>query len=227
MVEIMSELGNLIPNISGAGIVGMVAWGLILLITIVVSIVAILLIIRFMKYKYKVVIFENINGRWEPTRRSRAAELPLGKSGDLVFYILKGRKYMPMPSIQTGRRTYWYAIRGDGEWINIGLEDIDLAMKEAKVKYLDKEMRYARTSLQKSLEERYNPKSWFKENWRMIAGLIYMGILGILIWLVFDKWLDLASATTTAVETGEMVLERAGEILSALDNICEGGSGLR
>ena len=69
-----------------------------------------------MKYNKKIVIFEKINGRFEPTRKDRAMELKFGRAGDTVFYLAKNRKYLPVPVIQTGRRKYWFAIREDGEW---------------------------------------------------------------------------------------------------------------
>ena len=54
----------------------------------------------------------------------------------------------------------------------------------------------------------------------------YIALIGIMVWLLFDKWVDLAQATAASVDTAAVVLDRIDQILGSMDNICSGGSGL-
>jgi hypothetical protein len=152
--------------------------------------------------------------------------VPLENTGDSIFYLAKAKKYLPTPQIQTGRNTFWYAVRQDGEWINIGIEDIDLRMKEAKVFFLDKEMRYARVALQRNLKERYQKTSFWEKYGGMIAYIVLIVITGVMMWLLFDKYLSIGGTLDSAMKTSKEVLVETKNILSNLDNIQSGGSGL-
>lgn len=182
--------------------------------------------IRNKQFSSKVVIFEKVSGRFEPTKKDRARFIPIGKGGDTVFLLKKFRKVLPNPEIQTGRNTYWYAIREDGEWINIGIEDIDTKARLMGARFLDKEMRYARTSLQAGIKERYEKSNWFKEHASLIVNIAAIVIIMVFLWLIVDKLIDLSSSVSSAVDAARAVLEETKNILGSLDNL-QGGSGIR
>jgi len=223
----MAGITDYIPDIgiSKSSVVSFIAWFLIIVIVLVVVGVVTWILIRRMKFKYKVVVFENVAGRYEPTRKDSAMELRFGAGGDSVFYIRKHKKYQPMPRIQVGRKTYWFAIREDGEWINIGIENIDEKSREMKINFLDKEMRYARTSLQKSLKDRYNKPGFMEKYGGIIAYVSLIAITGIMMWLLFDKFLDITGNITSNLEMMNQLQSIEKDILSSLNNICT-GSGI-
>ena len=143
-----------------SGSISILAWFAIgILIAGVVGVI-VYLIIREWKFNKKIIVFEKVNGKPEITKRDKAMEVKLGEGGDTVFYLKKAKKHIPLPSIQTGRNIYWFGVREDGEWINIGMDDIDLAMRKIKARFVDKEMRYARVALQRNLKERYQKSSF-------------------------------------------------------------------
>lgn len=144
------------------------------------------------KYKYKVIVFEKVGKTIEPNIRDTAATIKLNEVGDLIFVLRHSKKKLPMPNTQTGRSTYWFYIRQDGEWINIGIEDIDNVMKEMNVNFLDKEMRYARSALQKNLGDRYQKPSFWKEYGAFIMYAIFIVIIGVMVYLSYGKMSDIA-----------------------------------
>ncbi len=178
------------------------------------------------KFNKKIVIFEKINGVFQPTRSDRASEVKLSTSGDTIFYLKKHKKYIPNPSIQTGIRTYWFFIREDDEWINFGLEDLDLLSKKVGARFLDKEMRFARTQIQKGLKERYDKPSFWQQYGLLLFSIAYIVIIGIMTWLLFDKWIELAGTTNAGVETAAKVMEKIDQTMGSLANLCS-GSGLK
>lgn len=228
----IDSLGQFIP--SGAAVSSFFTGALGVITIIVIAIIVILLLglgvyvfLQYIKYNKKIKIFEEVNGRMEETKQDRAMELSYGRSGDTVFYLKKRKKYLPRPEIQTGRRTYWYFIREDGEWINIGLENVNLMMKQANVKFLHPEMRYARTSLLKSLKDRYDkPKLWTMQN------IVAIGLIGAMIvacvfqYLTIDKWFSIGDKVNSMIETSGKVMEKADKVVAGLANICT-GSGIK
>ncbi len=233
MVETVGTVTNFakgiipkVPGIAGSGL-NYFAWLIIIVLIAAMIGVAIFVFIRQSKFNKKIVIFENIGGKWQPTRKDRAAEVKLSTSGDTIFYLLRHKKYLPTPSIQTGKRTYWYHIRSDGEWINFEMDDLDQEGKRMGARFLDKEMRYARTQIQKGLRERYDEPGFWKQYGIMVFSIAYITLIGVMAFLIFDQWIDLANATNAGVETAGVVMEKVNEVIGSLDNICSGGSGIR
>jgi len=213
-------------KIFGAGTVNIIAWIVIAVIILVLFGIIIFFVIRAMKFNKKIVIFEEINGQFQPTRKDRATQIKLSTSGDTIFYTLKSKKYLPTPTYQTGSRTYWYFIRADDEWINFRPTDLNQESKKMGAMFLDKEMRYARTQIQRGLKERYDKPGFWQQYGLLIMGIGYIAIIGIMTFLLFDKWIDLAGVTNSGVETAGLVMDKVEAILGKLDNVC-GSSGIR
>lgn len=221
-------LGSIVPSVKnvGSSFINMVAWFIVLIIILVILGLFFFFFFRALKFNKKLLIFEEINGIFQPTRKDRAAEIKFSTAGDTIFYTLKHKKYLPNPSIQTGRRIYWYFIRSDGEWINFGLENLNEISKKVGARFLDKEMRYARTQIQKGLKERYDKPSFWQQYGAIIMNMAWIAMIGVMTWLLFDKWIDLAGTTNAGVKTAGTVLEKVEEVLAKLDNVCS-GSGIR
>ena len=151
----IKEIGrDVMPTIFSGG-ASFITWFIILILFIGGIGVATFFILRRFKFKYRIIIWERVGSTYEPTRKDRAMELRFGQGGDTVFYLLKHQKYLPNPSLQTGRNTFHFYVRSDGEWINFQHTDFDEKQQKMGAKFLAKEMRYARTQIQKGLLERY------------------------------------------------------------------------
>jgi len=225
--EIVDIGKSFIPSFSGVGGgVNFFAWMIIIFLVAGGLTTGIILYIVNRKYNKKIIIFEKIGGSFVPIRKDRGMEVKFSTAGDSITYLRKHKKYIPNPSIQTGNREYWYFIREDDEWINFGLTDLDQASRDVGARFLDKEMRYARTSIQKGLKDRYEQQSAWQKYGIYILSFGYVALIGVMIWLLFDKWVDLDQTTNGAVQTAGIVLENVDRILANMDNICTGGSGL-
>jgi len=224
MVDVGAAAKDLIPKVGIS--TSMIVYLIIAVVVLAIVFFVALLIIRFLKYNQKIIIFEKINGRFEPTRKDRAMEMKIGNAGDTVFLLKKHKKQIPTPTIQTGRKTYWFFVREDGEWINFSPGDYDADARKSGARFLDKEMRYARTQIQRGLKDRYDEPGFWKQYGLLVFSIGFIALIGILTFLLFDKWIDLARATNSGVETAGLVLEETRKIIGTLDNICSGGSGL-
>jgi len=220
-------LGSIVPSVKGFGIgtVDIIAYIIIGFILVAVMTVAIIWFLLNRKYNKIITIFEKVGGEFVPVGKDRGMEVRYSSAGDSITYLRRRKRYIPNPQIQTGRRQYWFYVREDDELINFGLQDLNDEGTKVGAKFLDKEMRYSRTQIQKGLKDRYeSPSIWAKYGIYIIS-FSYIALIGVMVWLLFDKWVDLAQATAGSVETASVVLDRIDQILSSMDNICVGGSG--
>lgn len=197
----------------------------IVLIMIIIGI-AIYFILREFKFNKKIEIFAKRGNTWEKIGKDKGMVLKYGSAGDSILYLRKNKKYLPLPEIQVGKNLYWFAIREDNEWINIGMEDIDLLMRKAKAKFLHKEMRYARTAIQRNLKDRFDKPKFFEKYGSMIINLVAIVIILVFMWMIIDKIVSVADKVNIMAQTGNQVMEKANEVLAGLDRVCS-GSGMK
>jgi preprotein translocase subunit YajC len=224
-MAVMDSIKNVIPNFSLAGM-GTLVVGVILFFVIAVLVGGITVWIvysRLQKKKFnkKIKIWEKIDGRYRPTKEDLAMEIKVGERGDTCFYLKKLKTYKPRYNIQTGENIYWVAIREDGEWINIGMEDIDLSMREAKVIYTDADFRYAAAGLHKSFEGRFKKDEGFwKKYGQTILSIIYVLIMGVMLFLCLGQFMKVIGSISNVINSLQPVLDKASQILGAVDNVC-------
>ena len=224
MVDITGTITGVIPEFGGSSTFNFITWLIISLIFIGIIGTTIWFILNRMKFNKKIIIWERINGQFEPTGKDRAREMKLS-IGDNIFYIKKHNKYLPSPCIQTGRRTYYYWIRDDGEWINFKPGDFDEQARTLGAKFLDKEMRYARTQVQKGLKDRFDKPGFWKQYGLLVFSLVFIVVMGMMAWLLFDKWIEGLRVVPNILEKVEMVMERSETIIGKLNNACGQGPG--
>jgi hypothetical protein len=221
-------LGDIAPSIQsfGLGAVDIIAYIIVSIIVLALVTTGIIMFILNKKYNKIITIFEKVGGEFVPIGKDRGMEVRYSNAGDTITYLRKRKRYIPNPQIQTGKRQYWFYVRSDDELINFGLSDLNKEGEKAGAFFLDKEMRYSRTQIQKGLKDRYeSPSIWAKYGIYIIS-FSYVALIGVMVWLLFDKWVDLAQATAGAVDTAAVVLDRIDQILGSMDNICTGGSGI-
>jgi len=211
----------------GSGVdVGLILliFGMIILFGIVAAIITFAVM---MKRQYKITIkkFERINGRFQPVATLKAKSIPVGTGGDSALELKKPKKMLPMPTIQTGINTYWYFVSDDGEWINFGPGDFDEDRATMGAHMLDREMRYARTSLQQMSKERYDQPSFMQKYGGMIAYAALIIVTAVGFFLIVREMAGTAASSKSAVDAAKEVLKETARILGALDNI-KGGSGI-
>ncbi len=178
------------------------------------------------QYNKHIHIFEEVAGKAIPTSVDRAKEIILPNTSIRAFYLQKKKVFLPRPSIQTGIGHYWFFIRNDGEWINMGLENLNKKLDELNVHYDHTDMRMANAALKKLIEKNYKKLNWVKEFAPYIAIGVLILILGIAAFLVINQANKATAILASTAETNKAVLEGLIDVLGSMDNICT-GSGIR
>ncbi len=224
--DLLASVGVKLPEGAGGGGTNLI-WGFIffIVLTCVVGI-AFYLIYSRKQYNKHIHMFEEIAGKSVPIGEDVAKEIILPFTSIRAFHLKKMKVYLPRPSIQTGKGHYWYFLRKDGEWINIGLENLNKTMDELKIHYDHTDMRMANASLKKLIEKNYKKLNWIKEYAPYIAIGILILLLGIVVFLSFNQADKTVSGLNAGIAKNAEVVASLEKILSSLDNICS-GSGIR
>jgi hypothetical protein len=140
---------------------------------LVVASIGILIFVWANKKKYwiKIPLYRKVGN--VPTRVAsyKAKTFPIGKAGDILWFVKGVKKYIAPATIQSAPNEFWHWEREDGEWINFSLGDLDKSQKEAGVKYIHQDMRSQRVATANLLEQRLMQKG-FWEKWGMVIGYI-------------------------------------------------------
>ena len=224
--ETLSGIGLKLPEGIGSG-VGDVIQGIIFLLIFGVLAGAITYYISKKKqYNKHIHIFEEIAGKAVPVGMDKAKEIVLPNTSIRAYFLQKKKVYLPRPSIQTGVGHYWFFIRKDGEWINVGIENLNTKMNELKIHFDHTDMRMANASLKKLIEKNYKKLNWLKEYAPYIAIGILVVLLGVATFVGTYNTNQAASTLASTAVTNEAVVTQLSNILNSMDNICT-GSGIR
>lgn len=214
----------MLPTISAQGVWTFLFWLLVFFLFLIIAGTLFgLWLWWFLNHKrFNITIqkFEKIDGRWKPTGKESATEKKIGKGGDTIFYWRQSKKVVPRGTIQSGDRVYYYARREDGEWENIGIEDIDFKLKQMNMTYTPVELRYAKESLREMVKEIYSPTKWWQENIGIIVSIVFIVLVTVLLLLIGTKMGGIISSISPLLDQLTLILEKFDKILGAMENVC-------
>ena len=178
-------------------------------------------------YKHQVVVWGLVGKNVMEKYTSRAKEVPMGQAGDKLFYVAAKKRLISMPTLPAGKNKWYFYERLDGELINVAPENVDLAMKQIGVHYVDTDMRMQRLGIEKNLAYRLQGQTWWEKYGTTVVNLIFYVFITMMLIALFVQWRKTGQAINTAVATAGQVMERAAEINSGKRPTTEGeGSGL-
>ena len=224
--DVLEQAGLELPEGLGSGAGGFIQAFLFLLILSFLVGGIVWYVTSKKQYNKHIHIFEEINGKAVPTSLDKAKEILLPNTSIRAYYLRKKKVFLPRPSIQTGIGHYWFFIRNDGEWINVGLENLNTKLNELKIHYDHTDMRMANAALKKLIEKNYKKLNWVKEFAPYIALGILILLLSVAAFLVINQANKATSALATTAETNKLVLEGLLDVLQSMDRITT-GSGIK
>lgn len=224
----MVELGGLttyLPSFSGTSAVTIVIYFVLFILFVVAAAVGTYFLIIYLKFNKKIIILEDVSGsdNLEVVGRDKAKLVKIGDSGIEVLFLKKRKKYIGAYGKRMGKNTYYFAIGPDGYWYNVTLGSLTDGMDAAKVKPTNVNMRYQNEGLQQTIKSRYDQTTFWQKYGGVIAFVGLIAITGIMIYLLFDKWIELSGTVNRAVETALQVQEETRKIIGALDGLKASG----
>jgi len=232
---IMTDLGvsEHVPSINITGFLSS-TWIYVLVIVLVgfILIVGVAVLLFFMTYKKKVVLFENISGLgYQPVLKTRARIVKLGIGGEELLKTLAGGHYISAYGKKMGRNTYWYAKAQDGYWYNITLGDLDTKQAMLDIEPVDRDVRMFHVALDRLSHQTYGQKDTVAKIIMYGTVFVFLLVLILGMWFIVGKIGDatapLAQANENAVKRDEInlqVLQRLESIVNSLEKMSRGGS---
>lgn len=231
MPDITTSITSAIPTKEAmfGSLGGILIWGAVFILVIIVFAVGGIItwwLIRQWQFNKKIQIYEDRNGKCEYVGEDRARELIYNGYGDSVFYLKKRKKYLPRGEIKIGKNRFIYVIRSDGEWINCGIESISYKLNQLGLKPIHPDMRAFKSGMTQLIKTRYEKTSKIKEWAPIIVPLILFVLIGIAFYFIADRIVASQNNLIAMTKAAEGVMEKAGEVLSATNNICS-NSGIK
>jgi len=225
MADMIETVKGVLPKISLAQVGSFFFWFMIFVLFVIIVGGAVAWwaysYIQRKKFNKKLIIWQDVDGHPKIIARDSACENKIGSGGDTVFYAKKHKKVLPRPNKQSGDNTYWYYIRADGTWINIGMQDIDLVMREAEVTWDDNELKYARASLQSINRDRFEKKPTFWDKYgNTIMNIVFIAIVSIALVFVTSKLAQLVGTINSGQVVWKEILDKMNIMLANMDNVC-------
>ncbi len=218
---------NVGVDIGSAGNIGGVFQGfaIFMVVAIIVSIGTFFWANR-KSYNKHIHLFEEISGQAVASGQDLAKEIVLPHTSTRAFYLKKRRIFLPRGSIQTGKNHYWYFIRNDGEWVNIGITNLNKELTRLGIKFDHTDMRMANASLKKLVEKNYKKLNWLKEYAPYIGFGILILMLGVAGFLIFNEAGKNLGMMSGLGERLSEISENVADMLVSVDNI-RSSSGVR
>jgi hypothetical protein len=179
-------------------------------------------------YFNKIVVFENISGvGWQKSQNDTARHLRLSKDGTQLFWLRKNKMPLTAYGRKMGHNQYWFAIGPDGGWYNIVLGDLDSKMGILDIEPIDRDIKYVSVAMRKNAQENYGPKQTFMDKYgTWILGGITMIVFFIGAYFIVEQMGVVGRELSGALQGNQEVLRSLQGIVSHLDSICTGGSGI-
>jgi len=215
------------PEISFGGIVSN-SWIYVAIVAFIgiILIIGISVLLFFMAYNKKVIVFENISGAgYQPVLRTRAKIVKLGSGGEEILKTLSGGHYVSAYGRKMGKNTYWYAKGQDGYWYNILLGDLDTKLTMLDIEPIDRDVRMFHVALDKLSHQTYGKNSFMEKFGIHVMLFAFLIIMLIGFYIIAGQINEGLIASNAAASVNLQTVQAADAALTKVD-VVNRGSGL-
>ena len=218
LTDFLSDL-----NIGGGnflGATGTLLTGLIIIIFIAIAVgLFTFFFAQKRAYSKRIIIWRNVGGSAQIVDEDKAREINLPNTSTRALQLKRNKFILPRPSIEVKKDLIFYFIRNDGEWLNIGIQDLDVALLKLNLRFDHSDMRMANASLKKLVEKNYRKLSFLKEYAPYIGFAVIILMISIGAFLFFREASVVVGGLAEAGKQLAEVIETEKEILQSLDNM--------
>jgi len=221
---VLNELGVPTQGIPSIDISGFFSntWVYVIIISFIglMLIIGVAVMLFFLTYKKKVVLFENIAGQgYQPVLKTRARTLKLGVGGEEILKTLTGGHYVSAYARKMGKNTFWYCKGQDGYWYNIVLGDLDSKKAMLDIDPIDRDVRMFHVALDRLSHQTYGKTSFMEKYGVHMMLFLFLLALILGMWFIVGKIGDATTPLANAGENAVMIQEANDKTLSKLDSL--------
>ena len=220
---ILNDLGleGSIPTINLTGFLSS-SWIYVFIVCFIglILIIGVLIMMFFLTYKKKIILFENISGQgYQPILRTRARVVKLGISGEEILKTLIGGYYVSAYGRKMGKNTYWYAKGQDGYWYNIVLGDLDTKKAMLDIEPIDRDVRMFHVALDRLSHQTYGKQNFLEKYAIHLLLFVFLIVLILGMWFIVGKIGEAVSPLSQSTELALKIQESTDKTIEKLDNL--------
>ena len=226
MADLNTITNAVLPKVTiyGSILVTTISW--IILILVFLGISGLILYIWWMRklYKHKIIIFESDGKNISDSTKDTAKEIKIGDLGLNIFYCRKHKKYIPRPSLQSGKNKWYFRKLSNDMWENFQIKD-DETPDMLSLRVVDKNLLERNVGIRKGIETRYKNSNWLKENAVMLlsAGvIIFLVVFG---WLYADKLISMTKEVAGVTNAQREITTQQADIMATLSKMLDSAKG--
>ena len=185
-----------------------------------VFIIILAIVLFFLTYRRKIVLFENISGQgYQPILKTGARLIRLGVSGEELLKTFKGGHYVSAYGRKMGKNTYWYAKAQDGYWYNFLLGDLDAKRAMLDIEPIDRDVRMFHVALDRLSDSTYGKESWLAKYSSHIMLFLVCAMMLVGFFVIAGK---VGTAVAPLAQSNELSIkssEATERVLTKLDSV--------
>lgn len=227
MAEILGATMPSLPNFSMSGIGNIITY--IFLLIIIAGFCGLLLYLVYQKkmYRYTIEIFENVSGiGYVRSFIDKARPVKLGDGGQMVLLLKRKKQYVSAYGKKMSKNAIWFAIGQDGLWYNFVLGDMDTKTGVIDVEPVDADVRMLYEGIRKNTEKEFSKPDNFSKYAPMIFGFLLVVAILVGGWFLIKQVGQIMASSDASIQASERVMRAAESVLSKIDVIQNGGSGI-
>ena len=186
----------------------------------VILLVGIGVLMFFLTYKRRVVIFENISGLgYQPVLGTRARIIKINIGGLELLKTLSGGIYLSAYGRKMGKNTYWFAKGQDGFLYNVVLGDLDAKMGMLDIEPIDRDVRMMHVSLDRLSQQTYGKNSFLEKYGIHLLLFVFLIVLILGIWFIVGKVGEAVEPLSASVENTVKIQKANANLIAKLDSV--------
>ena len=194
------------------------------------SIVTTLIIFYKKRWNYSYVVLENTGGdKYVVSKKGKCRLMPFGDGGEEIFYLRESKKWRVAYGKRIAKNQVLWVIGQDGYWYNSDFDNFDKKLLKMGVTPIDRDMRYAYSSVRKGIDNRYDKKNFMDKYGTFIAfGMLFLCIVAMIgfQWFNFNQQKKIVLANNQGLETSKEVMTLAKDVMNSINDMKNGGSGV-
>lgn len=210
--------------------VDLIFLGALFIIFLVGGSIAGFTILSRVKWPFKVNILQDIPPYgYIPVKKDRAKLVKFGDGGEELFYLKKTKAHKLGYGKRIGKNSIAWGIGQDGYWYNCTFGNLDKKLMQIGIMPVERDLRFGNSVVRKGLEKDFGNKNFF-EKWG-VAITIFILIIAIAVqgsfqWIHLNKQIEIDRINSETAKTNVEVVKSQEQLMSAIANIKQGGTGL-
>jgi len=224
-VNVMKQASSLFGGFNMGSVWNFLSYVLIIILVVGGTAIFLYFFLNKKRYTEKITFWERNSqtGKLAASKTIKAMLVRLDTYGNLIFRLKKPFKTKTIINnlhYPAKPHTYYVEYTRDGKLVEFeGIGDYDEERKQMNATFRDDNTELGRSSMHTINKERYDKKSWIKENASLLVNIGAIVVIMVFLWLIADKLIGLVGQIGGVVKQMGSVQQSQANILDSLNSL--------